>query len=539
MENKERPSGSLLPEKDTRIQLVVNNSDSEEDTIDLGRVFHNMKVKSRIFAWVLVLCLTVGLCAPLVMYQLNKAPLTVSAVVTLRYDAPNPEYLEAQEEGNKELLKTLEPYAPVSLLVTPDGEPLDLSVVTSAPVLQKALSGMRLSHPVSIENLRGNITVTRVLTEESSRTREALSGLADAKNTEAYNRLEETEMKYQNRFVVTLTNGFSDPRDPDSRVKIYLTDEELRILLNRILDAYNDALVQQYADVRLPADKVSLIDPSAQDLPEVADALGVSMDDLLAYCEKQPESVRAYRSWRTGLSLEDWINAIRTVRSVSIDYLEATVYANGLSSDRETAALTWRYRLRDLKADLAKVEERIANTGTLLKNYRNDEVYVSMQESDGSRSTKVTTAYYNELVAGQQENYAEAAALRIEIAETENKLARLEEASSGGGADLADAGEEAARNVDMAKRLFTGVREHMSELFASPIFTTYSEHSAPQGETENFLKASLKKMIIGAVAGAVVACGLWFLAALLPEFQRKKEDDPPKAEDEGKEAAEA
>ena len=535
MDNEKRPD-SLLPEKDTRIQLVVNQQDLEEGTVDLGRVFHNMKVKSRIFAWVLVLCLTVGLCAPLVMYQLNKAPLTVSAVVTLRYDAPNPEYLEAQEKGDKELLKTLEPYAPVSLLVTPDGEPLDLSVVTSAPVLQKALSGMRLSHPVSIENLRGNITVTRVLTEESSRTREALSGLADAKNTEAYNRLENTEMKYQNRFVVTLTNGFGDS---DSNTKFYLTDEELHILLNRILDAYNDALVQQYADLRLPADKVSLIDPSTQDLPEVADALGVSMDDLLAYCERQPESVRSYRSWRTGLSLEDWINAIRTVRSVSVDYLEATVYTDGLSSDRETAALILRYRLRDLKADLIKVEDRIANTGTLLKNYRNDEVYVSMQESDGSRSTKVTTAYYNELVAGQQENYAEAAALRIEIAETENKLARLEEASSGGGANLADAGEEAARNVDMAKRLFTGVREHMSELFASPIFTTYSEHSAPQGETENFLKASLKKMIIGAVAGAVVACGLWFLAALLPEFQRKKEDDPPKAEDEGKEAAEA
>ena len=48
-------NNNLLPEKDTKIQLVVNNPDSEEDTIDLGRVFHNMRVKSRIFALILKL----------------------------------------------------------------------------------------------------------------------------------------------------------------------------------------------------------------------------------------------------------------------------------------------------------------------------------------------------------------------------------------------------------------------------------------------------------------------------------------------------
>ena len=55
----------------------------------------------------------------------------------------------------------------------------------------------------------------------------------------------------------------------------------------------------------------------------------------------------------------------------------------------------------------------------------------------------------------------------------------------------------------------------------------------------NFLKASAKKMIIGGVAGVIIACGLWFLAALAPEFRRGREDDAPKAETDGKEAAEA
>ena len=50
-----------------QIQLVVNHTGEEEDSIDLGNVFHNMKLKKRLFAWVLVLCLTVGVCAPLLL----------------------------------------------------------------------------------------------------------------------------------------------------------------------------------------------------------------------------------------------------------------------------------------------------------------------------------------------------------------------------------------------------------------------------------------------------------------------------------------
>ena len=81
-------------------------------------------------------------------------------------------------------------------------------------------------------------------------------------------------------------------------------------------------------------------------------------------------------------------------------------------------------------------------------------------------------------------------------------------------------------------QMYNSIKEHMEELFETPLYTTYTEHSAPQGEVPNFLKSSWKKMIIGAAAGAVIACGLWFLAALAPEFRRNRKD-------EEKEAAEA
>lgn len=505
-----------LPRENSQIQLVVNRPESDETTIDLGRVFHNMKVKSRIFAWVLVLCLVVGVSAPLLLYQFQKTPLTVTSVVTLRYDVPEDK---------------------TGTLVTPDGADLDLNAVTSAPVLQKALENLTLSQPLTIEMIRNNMRVTRVLTEDSSRTQEILAGLVEAKDKEAYSRLEEAKIEYQNRFIVSLSNRFAPGNAEETSVRYELKDEELRILLNRILDAYNSTLVRQYADVRLPEDTISMIDTEELDIPEVLDSLNTALNNMLTYCDEKPDAVKEYRSWQTGMTLNEWMDAIRTLKSVSIDYLDAYVYARGIMRDKNAVSLAYRYQIRTLQSELDKINENIAKTDTLLKSYRNNEVYVSMQESDSARTTKMTTEYYNNLVLQQQNYYVRAAAIRTEMAETQNKLDRL--SGHTWMSEVRDVEQELNNAIASVKSLYESLRAHMKELFESPLYTTYSEHSAPQGETVGFLKASAKKMIIFGAVGAVVACGLWFLAALAPEFRRNREDDAPKAKAEGKEAAEA
>lgn len=512
LEKNERP-GSLLPERDTQIQLVLNNPDQEEDSIDLGRVFHNMKVKSRIYAWVLILCMVVGFCAPVAIYALSDHPLTVTSVVTLRYG--------------------------VATLLAPDGTPLDLSTVTSAPVLQKALDGITLSKNVSIENLRNNITVRRVLTEASSRDREILAGLADAKDKDVYTRLEETELQYQNRFIVSLTNGFGDAdASGEVKSKIFLRDEELSIILNRVLDAYNDTLIRQYANVRLPEDRVSLIDTEVLDIPETLDSLGDALTYLNTYCAGQPANVKSYRSWQTGLTLNDWITSINSIRTLRVDYLDAYVYARGIFRDKETLALSYKYKIRNLQNDLDEVTENMEKTQALLRNYKNSEVLVNLQESDSARSTTVTTEYYNELVLRLQGYIEQSASLRTQIAETQNKLDRLDSSTNTGEVEEVEA--ELKEALASVQGIQDGVRAHMTELFGSALFTTYTDHSVPQGENENFITANLKKIIIGTAVGAVAALAVWFLAALAPEFRRRRDDDnAPKAEKAGKEAQEA
>ena len=513
MENNE----NMLPvEKERQIQLVVNNQD-EDSTIDLGNVFHNMKLKKRIFAWVLVLCLVLGVCTPLLLYQFTKSPLKVSSVVILRYEAPVKEDAKEIREGKKTLADA--EYAPVSDLSAPDGTELDLNQITSSYVLQTALDGMTLSKPVSASMLRNNIGIQTILTDESQRTKEALAGLAEAKSADAYKQLQTAEMEYQNRFVVTLRNGFGEE---DSRVKIELKGAELKQLLDRILTVYNDYLVRTYADVKLPEDAFSIIDTADLDVLDSLDQLRKGLDDLYSYCDAKTDTVKAYRSWQTGRSLTDWMETLQAFKSIDVDYLYAMVSENAITRDKTALLTSWKYMLRIAQNDLDRINVNIAETKQLLKNYKNDEVFLSMQESDAAKSTKTATEYYNNLILQQTEYYEKAAELKTTIADYTDRITRLDAKTW---TEVTPSVEnELAHTMEAAQNIYNSIRTHMEDLFSSQMYTTYEDHSAAQGKVQNFITANLKKIIIFVVLFEALGCGLWFLAGLAPEFSKGRKE---------------
>ena len=503
MDNKENRTDLIQTDNDRQIRLVVNRND-EDTTIDLGNVFHNLKKRKRLFAWVLVLCLVVGICAPLLLYQFTKAPLTVSSVVTLRYEAPVARDARAIREGKKTLKEAV--LEPVTDLTAPDGIELDLNQITSSYVLQSALDSMTLSKPITADVLRNNIGIKTVLTEESQRTREALAGLADAKNADAYKQLQTAEMKYENRFIVTLTNGFGDE---DSRIKHELKDTELKLLLDRILTVYNEYLVRTYADVKLPDDTFSIIDTQDLDVLDSLDQLRAGLDDLYNYCDTKSDTVKNYRSWKTGRNLNDWMETLQTFKSINVDYLYAMVSENAITRDKTALLTSWKYMMRMAQNELDQTNNNIAETEKLLKSYKNDEVFISMQESDAAKSTKTATEYYNKLILRQTEYYEKAAELKASIADYEDRIKRLDAKTR---TDVTTAvEEELARSMASAQGMYTNVREHMEELFESQMYTTFEDHSAPQGKEQSFIIANLKKIIIFVVL---------FVTALAPEFSK-------------------
>ena len=334
-------------------------------------------------------------------------------------------------------------------------------------------------------------------------------------------------MKYENRFIVTLTNGFGDE---DSRAKIELKDGELKLLLDRILTVYNEYLVRTYADVKLPDDTFSVIDTQDLDVLDSLDQLRAGLDDLYNYCDAKTETVKNYRSWKTGRSLTDWMETLQTFKSINVDYLYAMVSENAITRDKSALLTSWKYMMRMAQNDLDRTNDNITETEKLLKNYKNDEVFISMQESDAAKSTKTATEYYNNLILQQTEYYEKAAELKASIADYEDRIKRLDAKNR---TDVTTAvEEELARSMASAQGMYTNVREHMEELFESQMYTTFEDHSAPQGKEQSFIIANLKKIIIFVVLFVALGCGLWFLAALTPEFSKGRN-----VTENGKEAA--
>lgn len=521
----------LALDKDSQINVVVNRPNVDETVIDLSRVLHNANKKRRIYAWVLLLCMVAGISASLLVYQFTAKPATVSSVVTLKYEIPNPLLdPEKNPEYDASLLldEEIPQTVPVTDLSAPDGSELDLGQITSSYVLQTALSGMELSQAVSLADLRSNMRVDKILTEDSRRQQEVAASMLEDKSTQAYTQVQEIELTYDNQFIVSLTNGFGDE---DSSAKYYLRDSELRLLLDRILDAYNDYMVVTYADNKLPDDEIAVIDTESLDILESLDLLRTAVKNLYDYCDEKSEAIKSYRSWRTGRSLNDLMDNLDRARNVNVDYLYSYVYTNSIVKNREAMITNYQYQLRNAQSELDVVNENIATTQTILDNYKNDEIFVSMQESDTAKATQTTTDYYNKLILQQAENYDSAAELETTITDLQDKIDSLNANTEL--ANTEQASEELANAIQVCHTAYSQIKRQMEEIMSSTFYTTYADHSVSQGKSESFISGSAKKVVIGAVLGAVIACGLWFISALIPELRTKKKEDA-----EGKEAAE-
>ncbi len=412
----------------------------------------------------LLFCLVAGISAALLMYQFTPNPLTVTSVVTLRYDIrkPNPNY---NGWNQKYIVSTL------TDLTAPDGSgQLDLNQITSSYVLQNALSTQNLSQSISLSSLRSNIKIEKILTEESRRQQELASSMMENTNTAsaAYETAANIDLKYTNQFVVSLTNGFggADGGDP-----VYLKDEELHPLLNSILAAYNDYLVLTYAKLELPEDEISIIDTEKLDILESLDLLKAAMTDLESYCLSQDSKISSYRSWQTGLSLNDLRRKVQMIQNANVNYLYSYVYTNSIVKDPEAMLTRYQYDLRAAETALAVVNENIETTSRILSEYKNDEIFVSMQESDAAKTTKTTTDYYNSLIIAQTSNYQKAADLEITLSDLRDKISNLQSTTATTMSETAQ--KELQTAITVSKNIYASVVAHMQEILDSAFYRNY------------------------------------------------------------------
>ena len=494
LDNEHPNSGPLVIDRDAKISLTVNNPmNSDELEIDLFQVFSHMGKSAGFFLWLMILFIVIGLCIPSVHYLLSRPPMTVSSAVTLNYQVPD-------KLGNP---------VNVSDLTAPDGKPLDLNQITSSYVLQNALCSLELSAPVGIENLRGNITISRIPTEESNQQMELISKMIADKSSTLYQQLSNVEFVYSNRFVISLKNGFGQP---DSRRKIYLKDDELSLVLNSILSSYNSYLVKTYADSRLPDNPFDLITVEGIDNLQLMTTLNSALDQLYNYCSQKPSDIRSYRSWRTGKSLNDLMNDIQMVQSFKTYYTESMIQSDALVTDIADTNAYYQFRQQDAQQKIDSLNETISALTDTISNYRNDEVVLSVQGAESQSTARTNTDSYNALFISQADNYSALAALQYNSQMAQARLSMLESQTHGTVTEAVTAEIQSA--IVSAQRIYDEIKKHMEELFQSASFTTFLEYSAAYGKPVSFFKSYAKPLMIGGGAGFALALMFWFMYAL-------------------------
>ena len=122
-------------EKNKKVEVVVKRDAAAEGTeLDLVRVFSNMGKKKRVYAWLVLFCMLVGLAVPLLRAEMAESTESVSAVISFIYP------------GAKDGL-------------APDRTTLDVNYVTSSYILQSAMARTHLSASIPVNALERNISI--------------------------------------------------------------------------------------------------------------------------------------------------------------------------------------------------------------------------------------------------------------------------------------------------------------------------------------------------------------------------------------------
>ena len=480
--------------KNQKVEVVVKrDASARAGELDLVRVFSNMGKKRRIYAWLIVACMLIGLAAPLLLAELRDKTENVSVVINLLYPSAQ----------NK---------------LAPDGQPLDVNYIKSSYILQNSINKTQLSEKLPISSIERNISIEELLSEETRQKLEVVEKVIGETNKD-YESVLDVDYKYEGKYIVTLSNGFTT--DPEGKNKTYLDGAELTSLLNNIAESYSEYFYDTYMDMTVPDNTLDSIKSEDLDYIERLDEIVSLLNSLSAYCtDEEKEQYLTYRSKIDGMSFEDIDKCIRLVRDIDVDYLYAYVFYNSITKDKKSMVTKYNYQLKNAERELEVILGNIKNNDDLISEYKNKKIEVSMMGQESTKSSTVTD-YYNELIMSQSDNYKDKSDLGERIANLNDKIAGFKTSSSNS-AQIDFVKEELTSLVNICSKLYELTEEHANEILESESYrSSFINYIGAQYLADSFFSSgNIKKAIIGMVVGAFLAVLIWGMDGLFEELKR-------------------
>ena len=473
-------------EDSKKIDLYINNQEGQEQGISIMNVFSILGKKFKIFGWLMLSTLLLGLLVPTFMYTFKIKNEQAVSVLSLDYEAAN--------EGKD-----------------PNGDDLDITYLKSSYIVNNALKNVTLSKKLSTAQVQNNIKITGILTDETKQQKEILDKLLEEKNNEYGKLIQQFTLQYRPQFIITIGNVFKNGSD-----NIILPTDDLQRLLSAVTDSYNEYFIETYQDRTLPNDYIGAINENTLDYLETLDEISNSLNYLESYCESRSESLPNYRTTE-GVSFADLAEIINTLRSTDIDYIYSYVSLNNIYKDKLVLKTYYEMQKRNAELDLVETNANIVTLNNSIENYKNGKVVVNTTDGGTPIEVPHTDAEYNRLVLELTNMNEHKSTLEEQIAVLTDRLNDIDgpEATA---EQKAKAQEYVKNAITDSKALYSLVYRSAQELFASSAYKNRYMHTVTTTKIEN-ISDNIKNFALGAAAGLAVGLIIWIGDAFIIEFR--------------------
>lgn len=482
-----------LNDKDLqRIYLQVNQEEDEE-TIDLLNVAGRMGKKKKLFGYMLMLavCIGVVLGAVIVGFKaLTGNSSYANAVISFSYDGI--------DQGQD-----------------PNGGALDVTKIKSTPIVSAALENLQMKD-VDVEDVRSAMKITGVMPDSVKQEIAVINTVAEDA-AEYYTNISDLDY-FPSQYVVRL-----------NKIK-GLKAEQTSELLNAILSAYRDYFLETYANTDVLSLSTNVINYEDYDYLQAADMLTNQIDLMQNYVDARAEEAGTFRANSTGLSFGDLSNSIETIRTLDLGNFISYVQSRNLTKDAAIRVDYYQYQIEQYNLKLQEVQAQLSNVEKSITDYEKDPVIV-MSNQDSVTTSEQKNAYYDEMVKQKLELTEQIASINTSLNENYTRLNALADIVNGGSEEeIAHADTLLANLINTINSWGKLVQNTTEEYYNTSRFADAYQVSVPaQYTSTDGLMSVAKTMILCTGVLVLLVVLLWCYDGLKDEIkaQRKKKVKAP------------
>jgi len=369
----ENPRDDIPKEVKIKVNLP-SRSDGDIHAVSVGSVLRTLAAHSKFIIRFIMVCFVLSVLAALAYYiKVPSSAGSVSALISYGY---------AQAETGMD----------------PAGNTLDPNVVRSPYIIDKAIDQLNLySTGITVEDVRSNITMQGVVPDDVL---ERILVIKQIATTDPSKLEDLSQIDYHpTQYIISLNEGGS--------LKA-LSPSDAVDLLNEICSQYQQYFIQQYGTTQSLDTVIQNFDQTNYDYFEVVQILRGQVNTMLTYCNTMQTSAGDFCSPTTNMTFTDIAASIGLINDVDITRLNALIFANALTRDKDLSVKIYEYDVMQKEAELARITADADNSERLADKFEKDYwmMYNSVDNFDVFRQASNT--YDGFMISAQQ--YGETAA---------------------------------------------------------------------------------------------------------------------------------